>query len=78
MPSDPRFDELANLVARATIAAAAHDENTILESLYHLREKAWDINSDILAKRWERRQVPEVRRIPRTPVIPTTVDDLLV
>jgi hypothetical protein len=74
MSQDPRYQLLEDLVTKARIARVANNEQLILEFLYRLRETAWDINADILAKRWRERPhtAPALRR---NPII--TVDDLM-
>jgi hypothetical protein len=69
---DPRFNDLQLHLNVAMNAALAGDEQLVAENLYHLREIAWSINSDIFAKRWAARPRHSIPRSNRA-----TVDDLL-
>lgn len=75
---DPRFQMLDEHLTVALNASAAGDEQLVLEHLYHLREVAWGINSDILARRWSLR--PQSPQAPPTisRLVKATIDDLLI
>jgi hypothetical protein len=71
---DPRFHEIEAHLSAARLASNKGDEQTILLELYLVREIAWEINKDILGKRWiERTKAASPHRY-----VKPTIDDLLI